>query len=231
MGSGKRSVGRDMTNQNDQAARNANISLVKAHFFFYYAFLGGLMLLTSCTSPLQTATSPGPAGVPTDATPTPTLTIPTSPTPTPSPTSTAEKPPSVKVVETKLADLVAKATGLTVQAVDCPADLVEKAGTTYNCTITSEVGIFTGVVEPTDQPGQFNWSTKGLLLLTKLNTFIQQSVQSQGGGPVTVDCGGKARIVKVGETFECKVTDAKGGMRTTRVTVRDEVGNVFIAPQ
>ncbi len=220
-----------MTNQNDQANRDANTSLVKGHPFFYYAFLGGLMLLTSCTPPPQTTTSPGPTGVPTNDSPTPTLTIPISPTPTPSPTATAEKPASVKTVEAKLADLVTQATGLTVQAVDCPADLVEKAGTTYNCTITSEVGAFTGVVEPTDQPGQFKWGTKGLLLLTKLNTFIQQSVQSQGGGPVTVDCGGKARIAKVGETFECKVTDAKGGTRTTRVIVRDEVGNVFIAPQ
>jgi hypothetical protein len=134
-------------------------------------------------------------------------------------------------VETKLADLVAKATELTVQAVDCPANLGEKAGTTYNCNVTSEVGTFTAVVEPTDQTGQIKWGTKGLLLLSKLNSFIQQSVQNQGSGPVTVDCGGKARVAKVGETFECKVTDAKGGTRTARITVRDEAGNVFIAFQ
>ncbi|MGC8713338.1 MAG: DUF4333 domain-containing protein [Leptodesmis sp.] len=218
-----------MTKHHNQAIHWANPRSGK--HLVYAGVLGGLMLLASCTPPPQTATSPNPTGVSTNGSPSPTLTIPTSPTPTPSPTSTAEKPASVKAVETKLADLVTKATGLTVQAVDCPADLVEKAGTTYNCTITSEVGIFTGVVEPTDQPGQFNWGTKGLLLLTKLNSFIQQSVQNQGGGPVTVDCGGKAKIAKVGETFECKVTDAKGGTRTTRVTVRDEVGNVFIAPQ
>jgi hypothetical protein len=68
-------------------------------------------------------------------------------------------------------------------------------------------------------------------MLAKLNTFIQQNVQNQGGGAVTVDCGGKAKIAKVGDTFECKVTDAKGTNRVARITVRDDTGNVFIALQ
>lgn len=220
-----------MTKQNYHAISEVNPNSAKGRNPFYYAILGSLMLLASCTNPPQTATSPSPTGTPTDESPRPTLTIPTTPTPSPSPTSTAEKPASVKTVETKLSDLVTQATGLTVQAVDCPATLVEKAGTTYNCNVTSEVGTFTAVVEPTDQAGQFKWGTKGLLLLSKLNSFIQQSVQNQGSGPVTVDCGGKARIAKVGETFECKVTDAKGGIRTAKVTVRDEAGNVFLALQ
>lgn len=219
-----------MTDQNYDTT-SKNTSSVKGRHPLYYAVLGSLMLLASCTTPPQTATSPSPTTSPTDGSPRPTLTIPTSPTPTPSPTSTAEKPASVKSVETKLADLIAKATGLTVQTVDCPANLIEKAGTTYNCNVTADVGNFTAVVQPTDQAGQFKWGTKGLLLLTKLNTFIQQSVQNQGNGPVTVDCGGKARVAKIGDTFECKVTDAKGANRIARITVRDDVGNVFIAFQ
>lgn len=220
-----------MTKQLNRAISRINTHPVKGRNLIYYGFLGGLMVLAGCTNPPQTATSPSPTGAPTDGSPSPTLTIPSTQTPTPSPSSTADKPASVKTVETKLSGLVTQATGLTVQAVDCPATLVEKAGTTYNCNVTSEVGTFTAVVEPTDQTGQFKWGTKGLLMLTKLNTFIQQSVQNQGGGPVTVDCGGKARIAKVGETFECKVTDAKGGTRTAKVTVRDEAGNVFLALQ
>lgn len=220
-----------MTNQNDQATSDTNTRSDKGRNLLFSGVLGSLMLLASCTTPPPTATSPSPTGSPTDGSPRPTLTIPTTPTPTPSPTSTAAKPESVKTVETKLAELVTKATGLTVQTVDCPADLVEKAGTTYNCSVASEVGTFTAVVEPTNQAGQFKWGSKGLLLLDKLNSFIQQSVQNQGGGAVTVDCGGKARIAKVGEMFECKVTDAKGNNRVARITVRDEAGNVFIALQ
>ncbi len=232
MGSGKRSGKETMTKQLNRAISSINTRSVKGRNLIYYGFLGGLMVLAGCTNPPQTATSPSPTGAPTDGSPSPTLTIPSTQTPTPSPSSsTTEKPAAVKAVETKLSDLVTQETGLTVQAVDCPANLVEKAGTTYNCSVTSEVGTFTAVVEPTGQAEKFKWGTKGLLMLTKLNTFIQQSVQNQGGGPVTVDCGGKARIAKVGETFECKVTDAKGGIRTAKVTVRDEAGNVFLALQ
>ncbi len=220
-----------MTQHNHSAIHRTTSHSGKHRTLVYCGLLGSLMLLASCTPPPPTATAPSPTGTPTNASPRPTLTIPTSPTPTPSPTSTAEKPAAVKTAETKLADLITKATGLTVQAVACPANMGEKAGTKYDCTVTSEVGTFTAVVEPTDQAGQIKWGTKGLLLLSRLNSFIQQSVQNQGGGPVTVDCGGKARIAKVGETFECKVTDAKGGTRTAKVTVRDEVGNVFLAFQ
>lgn len=220
-----------MTNQNDRAISRGTIRAVKGHTLASCGLLSSLLLLASCTPPPQTANSPSPTGSPGNGSPRPTLTIPTTSTPTPSPTSTAEKPASVKTVETKLAELVAKATGLTVQSVNCPANLVEKAGTTYNCDVASEVGTFIAVVQPTDQPGQFKWGSKGLLMLDKLNSFIQQSVQNQGGGPVTVDCGGKAKIAKVGETFECKVTDAKGANRVARITVRDEAGNVFIALQ
>jgi hypothetical protein len=136
----------------------------------------------------------------------------------------------VVVIETRLAELVTKATALTVQSVTCPVDLEEKAGKTYECAVNSEVGSFIAVIQPTGQPGQFRWGTRGLLLLSKLNEFIQKSVQSQGGGKVTVDCGGKARPAKTGDTFECTVTDGKGKSKTARITVRDELGNVYIAP-
>ena len=149
-----------------------------------------------------------------------------------------EKPKSVKVVETNLAGLVGKAGNLTIQSVDCPATLAapsqpETAATvpkTFDCQINSDAGVFTVVVEPTGDPTKFRWGTKGMLLLSKLNDFIQKSAESKDLGKVTVDCGGKIRPAKAGETFDCKVTDTKGTIRTVKVTVRDEAGNVFIAP-
>jgi hypothetical protein len=149
-----------------------------------------------------------------------------------------EKPESVRAVETTLAGLVGKAGNLTIQSVDCPATLAAptQAGSpatvpkTYECQINSDAGAFVVVVEPTNDPQKFRWGTKGMLLLSKLNDFIQKSAESKNIGKVSVDCGGKIRPAKAGETFDCKVTDEKGAVRTIKVTVRDEAGNVFIAP-
>ncbi len=209
------------------------------HRRWYFSLLC-LMALAGCTGTPPVAESPTPTGSPTPApaSPNPTLTVsPTplspfltiSPVPTVAPT-TPGKSAAVLAIEGHLAELVTKATTLTVQSVNCPANLEEKAGKTYDCDIVSEVGPFTAVIQPTGQPGKFRWGTKRLLLLSKLNDFIQKSVQSQGGGKVTVDCGGKARPARPGETFECKVVDAKGQSKVARITVRDEAGNVYIAP-
>ncbi|MEX0269499.1 DUF4333 domain-containing protein [Leptolyngbyaceae cyanobacterium UHCC 1019] len=208
----------------------------------------GAIALTGCNSPEP---SPLPTESPILQSPFPTSTgllpsasptetpLSASPTPTLTPSPTAEKPESVKAVENNLAGLVGKAGNLTIQSVDCPANLaapsqpgnsnapVSKA---YECQINSDAGAFTVVVEPTSDPSKFRWGTKGMLLLSKLNDFIQKSAESKDIGKVAVDCGGKIRPAKVGETFDCKVTDPKGVVRTVKVTVRDEVGNVFIAP-
>lgn len=198
--------------------------------------------LTSCTS-TQTAVTP-PTDSPTPAlspTPTlsPTLSVPTpqSPSPaaspsvtiSPTPAATPGKPENVTKIEAQITDLVTKNANLTVQSVNCPAAIDEQSGKAYDCQVQTDAGAFTVVVQPTGQAGKFRWGTRGLLLLSKLDAFIQQSVASRGGGKVTVDCGTKARIATQGDTFDCKVTDAKGGVKTARVTVRDELGNVYLS--
>lgn len=116
-----------------------------------------------------------------------------------------------------------------MQSVNCPATIEEKPGKTYDCEVQSEAGPFVVIVQPTGEVGKFRWGTRGLLLLSKLDAFIQQSVTNQGGGKVTVDCGSKARTAKPGETFDCKVTDAKGTVKTAKITVRDDQGNVYLS--
>lgn len=199
-----------------------------------------LMVLVGCTGGPPVAESPPPTVSPAQApdaiasptaSPTAPMVSPTSsPVPTSSPTPIPGKSAAVLAIEARLADLVTKTTTLTVQSVNCPANVEEKAGKTYECEVVSEVGPFTAVIQPTGQSGQFRWGTKRLLLLSKLSDFIQKSVQGQGGGKVTVDCGAKARPAKPGDTFECKVVDAKGQSKVARITVRDEAGNVYIAP-
>lgn len=192
------------------------------------------VVLTACnpTPEVAVSPSPSPTGSPTPTlSPTPavspTISSPTvSPTPTASPTAT--KPDNVRKIETQITDLVTKAGSLTVQSVDCPPAIEEKSGQTYDCQVQSNVGPFVVIVQPTGEAGKFRWGTRGLLLLSKLDSFIQQSVANQGGGKVTVDCGAKSRTAKPGETFDCKVTDAKGNVKTARITVRDEQGNVYL---
>jgi len=203
-----------------------------------FAIAGGIAL-TSCT-PSQTDVPPTPIASPTITvspalTPSPIVSPTLSPSPTdsptvtPSPTESPAKPANVLTIEKQVTDLVAKVGNLTVQSVTCPDAIDETSGKTYDCQVQSDVGAFVVVVQPTGQPGKFRWGTRGLLLLSKLDTFIQQSVANQGGGKVTVDCGTKARTAKRGETFDCKVTDAKGKIRTARITVRDEQGNVYLS--
>jgi hypothetical protein len=69
------------------------------------------------------------------------------------------------------------------------------------------------------------WSTKGLLVLPKLEKTIQQGIQEQFGVAVKTQCGGKVRVAKPGDTFTCKLTDGKGE-RSVTVRVDDEQGNV-----
>jgi Domain of unknown function (DUF4333) len=211
--------------------------------------IGLLIILAGCTNSPDLATpppspslSPNPTVSPSTAFSPPPLPSPTSspnptaspsPTSAPSPTSTASstnKSAEVKTIETKLGELVAKEANISIQAIACPANLEQKAGTTYDCQVASDAGTFLVAVEPTGQSGQFRWSTKGLLLLGKLDQFLQQNAQTPDGGKVSVDCGGKIRPAKPGETFACKVTDSKGKTRTTKVTVKDDQGNVDISP-
>lgn len=211
--------------------------------------VAGAIALTGCNtqepnpipteSPVVQSPDPTSTGLLPNPSPTETsLSVSPEPSLTPTPSPTVEKSASVKAVETNLAGLVGKAGNLTIQSVDCPANLAapsqpETAATapkTFDCQISSDAGAFTVVVEPTGDPTKFRWGTKGMLLLSKLNDFIQKSAESKDLGKVAVDCGGKIRPAKAGETFDCKVTDTKGVLRTVKVTIRDEVGNVFIAP-
>ncbi|MGI0489277.1 DUF4333 domain-containing protein [Pantanalinema rosaneae CENA516] len=184
--------------------------------------LGAIAILTSCTEPPTTVTSP---------TPTPPTATPTginSPTPVASPTATA-KPEPVQKTEEKLRQEFAKTQDFTVQAINCPTNLTFKAGSNYECQVISDAGIFPVVLQMTDAKGDFRWNTKGLLLLSRLEQYIQQTVKQQGAGDVRVDCGGKARVAKPGEAFQCKVTNAQGQTRSAKVTVKDEQGGVFLA--
>jgi hypothetical protein len=176
-----------------------------------------IVLLAGCTNQPQT-TGIG------NASPSPSLT----PTLTPSPAVTS-KSQATKDLESRLSKAFTDTTNVPLDSVDCPAQFDVKAGNRFNCQATSEGQTFAIAVELTNPDGQFQWNTKSLLVLSKLEQFIQSRIREKGGPDVTANCGGKIRIAQPGDTFECKVTSAQAQARSAQVKVKDEQGGVDIS--
>ncbi len=160
--------------------------------------------------------------------PTPSVSIAASPTITPSPIATS-KSQATKDLESRLSKAFTEATKVPMNAVDCPAQFDVKTGNRFNCQATSDGQSFTLVVELTNPEGQFQWKTQGLLVLPKLEQFIQNRIRAKGGPDVTADCGGKIRVAQPGDTFDCKVAGAQVQPRSAQVRVKDEQGGVDIS--
>jgi hypothetical protein len=148
--------------------------------------------------------------------------------PTPSPTAT-NKPEFTLKLENQLKTVLTETLQTPVQAADCPIKPAAQAGDSFDCQVTAANQPFTVAVTITDANGQFQWQTKGLLQLNKLEQFIQTQVREKGGGEVTAECGDTIRSARVGETFDCQVTNAEGQKRSARVTVKDDKGSVDIS--
>ncbi|CAA9418857.1 hypothetical protein AVDCRST_MAG94-6859 [uncultured Leptolyngbya sp.] len=179
-----------------------------------------IVLLSGCTN--QPQTSGG------DTVPSPSVSIVASPTITPSPAATS-KSQATKDLESRLSKAFTDATKVPMNSVDCPAQFDIKTGNRFNCQATSDGQSFTLVVELTNPDGQFQWNTQGLLVLPKLEQFIQNRIRAKGGPDVTADCGGKIRVAQPGDTFECKVMGAQVQQRFAQVRVKDEQGGVDIS--
>lgn len=119
--------------------------------------------------------------------------------------------------------------GVNVQSVTCPETREIKAGDTFDCTAFAENdSTITVAVKQDDDKGNITWKTtgsKGFLNLDKIQTDVVNSVKAKTGADATVDCGGKFKAVKAGETFECKA-DVKGSPATIQITVKDDEGNI-----
>lgn len=158
--------------------------------------------------------------------PSPTATPAVSPTVSPSAVAKSE---ATKDLEGRLSKAFTASTKVPLDAVDCPAQFEVKAGNRFNCQATSEGQSFTIAVELTNPDGQFQWNTRELLVLPKLEQYIQSRVRDKGGPDVTANCGGKLRVAKPGDTFECKVTSSQGQARSAQIKVKDEQGGVDIS--
>lgn len=192
----------------------------------YAVILGTAMTLTGCFGLANQTVAP--PATPTPVPPSPVVS-PVSPSPAVSPN--ANKSEAVKSLEGKIGITLGPVIGVPVQVVNCPAQTEFKAGNRFDCEGTADGKSFVISIELTDDSGQFNWSTKQLLLMPRLEAFIQRRIKEKSGIEVTATCGGKLRVAKPGNVFECKVLDAQNQARSARVTVKDEQGSVDISLQ
>ncbi|MBF2029693.1 MAG: DUF4333 domain-containing protein [Oscillatoriales cyanobacterium C42_A2020_001] len=186
-----------------------------------YALKSGACCLVILAAGCQ-ATPPSP-------TPSPSVQASANPVVSPFPTPPA-KSATVKTFEKRLRGHLIKKAGIPIQTVSCPAQVDVKTQAPFFCEATTEGKTFTVVINPksntTTDKSELRWSTKGLLVLPKLEQTIQQGIQKQFRLDVKANCGGKVRVAKPGETFQCKVTDSRGQTKPVTVRVDDEQGNV-----
>jgi hypothetical protein len=204
--------------------------------------LVGLVGCTEPRSPLGTAPTmpPSPTGA-------------TSPAAirSPIPKGIAPKPAATKALEYRLKAEVAKKSGIPVQSIVCPVTANPEDGKPFDCQAMADNRTFWVALRPKEMPlaaplqtgkktkiatspqtlspaqkSELQWSTKGLLVLPKLEQTIQKGIKAQFQIDVKTNCGGKLRVVKPGDTFKCQVTDQKGTTKPITVRVDDEKGNV-----
>lgn len=202
-----------------------------------------IVTLTGCTNQAQNPAST----IPSNPSPTPLASSPSLDVPSPVATDSAATPsasPSlsnksegIRNLESQLKDAVAKSIGVPVDTVECPAQAELKAGDSpegelrsnrIDCQLSANGQSFVVAVELQGDGSQFQWSTKGLLVLSKLEAFIQSRLQEKSGVEVTAACGDKIRAANPGDTFDCQVKDTQGRSRSVQVTVKDEQGGVDI---
>ncbi|MBM0743906.1 DUF4333 domain-containing protein [Phormidium sp. CLA17] len=171
------------------------------------------------------------------------------------PKGIAQKPAATKALEYRLKTEVSKKSGIPVQSITCPISANPEDGKPFDCRAIAANQTFLVALRPKETPlaptaqagtkpklaispdpqpqfpnpaqkSELQWSTKGLLVLPKLEKTIQKDIKAQFQIEVKTNCGGKIRVVKPGDTFACQVTDQKGTTKPITVRVDDEKGNV-----
>ncbi len=186
------------------------------------------VLWVGCT-PSSGVKSPTPTPTPSAASQTP---LPPPPIPVAMQSSPpSNKPEITQQIERKLTELVSGNIGVPLESIDCPAKTERKPGDRFECRLSAQGQSFMVGVELTDASGKFKWNTQSLLVLSKLEAFIQQRLKEKDQADVKANCGGKIRVTKPNEEFQCQITDLQGQSRTIKISVKDDQGNVDVLLQ
>jgi hypothetical protein len=142
-------------------------------------------------------------------------------------TSTPTTGSNIRKLETALQRFYTERAGVTLESVTCPDNANLKTGGAFECKATAQ-GVNFGIQININNEGKIDPKIKGLLILTKIEEFLQQTFKEKAKVDVTADCGGKLRAVKTGDTFTCKVTNKEGQTRNVTLTVKNEQGQIDV---
>jgi hypothetical protein len=179
--------------------------------------------LSSCSGESPAAsndTSPSPV-----ATPPTTTTQPAIPA-VPSPSATApatSKANLTQILESGLQGELSKQLENTpIQAISCPNIEKIEPGKGFECWATIAEGTFPINVTMTSAEGGVQLKTKQLVVLSKVEAWLQQGIKEKSDMNYQADCPGKILLVTSEQTLTCKLTDPNGGTKTATVTIKDE---------
>jgi hypothetical protein len=114
-------------------------------------------------------------------------------------------------IEQSIQSDVEKQGGVSVAEMVCPPKLRPEIGQTFECTGELESGSrFYVVVKQLDDKGTVNWDiphSRGLLNVSKLETYFQETVTQNVGVKPQITCGSVYRPNKPGDSFECRVVN------------------------
>lgn len=140
---------------------------------------------------------------------------------------TTGEPETRKRLELAIAQYLPQELGVPIQSVSCPAPTIVIPGNVFDCKAKITEGTFPVKVTVKNAEGQVTLKTQQILLLSEAEAKLQQSIKQREGREMKANCGGKVKIVKkVGETFQCKLTDSSGKTGTATMTVTSKEGKV-----
>ena len=138
-------------------------------------------------------------------------------------------------VEQQLVDAQKQASpDLDVGRAVCPSDVKPEIGSTFECVITvagveAPYAVTLTGIDENEERGQFDLRpAKAILATDKVVEFLRGQLDESSTG-ARVDCGAaKVKVLDVGGTFDCTVSEA-GGSQTVILRAEDTEGTVVIA--
>lgn len=114
--------------------------------------------------------------------------------------------------------------------VTCPDRVASKKDATFECTVSfGSATAKVSIVQTDDKGGVSITSVTGILLASKLEAQIAESLGQKLNAHVTVNCGERVRAAVAGDKFLCEAKDAKGASGKVAVSVEDTSGKVSFA--
>lgn len=144
-------------------------------------------------------------------------------TPTPQAVSN-NKPELTQKLETGLQGELSKQLGdIPIQAINCPSLEKVEAGKVFDCEATIAEGKFPVTVTLTNTEGGVQLKTKQLVVLSKVETWLQQGIKEKSGLDYKAKCNGKIVLIQPSaQTVACTLTDTNGQSKVATVTIKDE---------